>query len=302
MLITIDTQKGRAAAKLLYGCFNTIGIFGVKDMPENLLPNNVQRGSLDQILFLTLTVSIDYMRDADVLWNNSRKTHTDPDTNYLFNPKALSEINFQLIKRDLQKHHVALRPDKDANIWRTAGISFYKKWDGDPRNFLADCGWDAPKILNRLKTDYHIYNNHPRNDFPYLRGDKIGPLWLRMLRDNAGITQLKNLDQVPIPVDVHVARSTLCMGIVKGQYKGSMNRMYEYIRKAWFESVRELRVGEREMIALDIDESLWHLSKLGCTHRDTITGQCPVFTLCEAKTFCLPGKVFVGKGMVEVDT
>lgn len=56
------------------------------------------------------------------------------------------------------------------------------------------------------------------------------------------------------------------------------------------------------MIALDADEPLWHLSRYGCTKRDKITGNCPVFNRCEAKEFCIKGKIALQKNVVELDT
>jgi len=47
--------------------------------------------------------------------------------------------------------------------------------------FLEACNWNSLKILKRLKSE----------NFSYLGGNKIGPLWLRMLRDNVGISKLK---------------------------------------------------------------------------------------------------------------
>jgi len=44
---------------------------------------------------------------------------------------------------------------------------------------------------------------------------------LRMLRDNVGIKKLKNLDKVPIPVGIQVARATLAIGVVRGKFNGS---------------------------------------------------------------------------------
>jgi hypothetical protein len=62
-------------------------------MPENIEPAGIVRGSLEHLMFITLTVSIDYMRDANVLLGNSRKTYEDPDTRYLFDPKSIKEVN-----------------------------------------------------------------------------------------------------------------------------------------------------------------------------------------------------------------
>jgi len=302
MSIIIDSERGKKIAKLLYTSFSTTGIHGRTDMPEDIMPNGVARGSLEHIFFITLTVSIDYQRDAPSLWASSRKTFEDPETRYLFNPKLLNETPFDKIIEDMQKYGLSKKPQKDAYIWRTVGITFYKKWEGNPCNFLEDCNWDSRRILERLKDDTHIYNGRKVPDYPYLRGPKIGPLWLRMLRDNVGITQLRNLEKVPIPVDIHVARATLSTGIVRGQFRGRLDEVFEYIRKAWFESVTVVIIKNRPMIALDLDEPLWHLSKYGCSNRDKTTGYCPVFHRCEAREFCIRGKVKIENNFVELET
>lgn len=298
MNLIIDTDRGSRTAKILQRAFETTGIHGQREMPEDVFPVGVVHGSLEHILFITLTVSIDYQRDADDLWESSRKTFQDMSTRYLFDPKALHENPPRKIVQDMMKYKLSKKPEKDADIWRTVGVSFLKKWQGDPRNFLTDCDWDAVKILARLKTDQHLYKNRPKSDYPYLRGNKIGPLWLRMLRDNIGLTEIRNLDRVPIPVDIHVARATLALGIVKGSYQGNLEIIYESIRKAWFESVRGLEADGRPMIALDVDEPLWHLSRYGCTDRDKLSGKCPHYWRCEVKEFCTPGRLEVSSNQV----
>lgn len=302
MGLVIDSERGKKVAKLLYNLFSTVGIHGRNDMPEDIMPKGVIRESLEQLIFITLTVSIDYQRDAIALWNASRKTFEDPETRYLFDPKALHENLPRKIIEDMQKYGLSKKPQKDAYIWRMVGVTFYKKWNGDPRNFLQSCNWDAPIILERLKKDIHLYNGRQAPDYPYLRGDKIGPLWLRMLRDNVGITKLENLDKVPIPVDIHVARATLTTGVVGGQFKGNLNELFKYIRKAWFESVKGLNAKNRSMIALDIDGPLWHLSKYGCTKRDKNTGKCTFYHRCGVKEFCIEGRVKIEGSIVEVET
>lgn len=299
----IDYQRGRMLAGLLWETFNTKGVFGRKEMPEDKPPENVERGSLEHLLFITLTVSIDYQRDAPALWESSRKTYEDPETRYLFNPKLLHQISFDKIVQDMRKYGLSQKTQKDAYIWRTIGVTFYKKWGGNPLNFLKQCNWDALIILEHLKNDIHIYRGEPVPDYPYLRGAKIGPVWLRMLRDNVGITKLKNLDKVPIPVDVHIARATLTTGVVRGSAKMTLEKMIKYIKNAWFESVKGLSVKNRPMVALDVDEPLWHLSKYGCSkHRDKFTGDCSRYDCCPAKEFCVKGMVKIENGLVELET
>lgn len=302
MSIVIDSERGKRVAELLYNSFSTVGIHGRIVMPEDITPNSVERGSLNHIFFITFTVSIDYQRDALSLWESSRKTFDDPETRYLFDPKLLHETPFRKIVEDMQKYKLSKKPQRDANIWRRVGVTFYEKWGGDPRNFFQACNWDSLLILRRLWNDKHIRSGRQVSDYPYLRGPKIGPLWLRMLRDNVGITQLINLENVPIPVDRHIARATLTTGVVRGEFSGRLDELFEYIREAWFESVEGLWINNRAMIALDVDEPLWHLSKYGCKNRDKTTGHCSLFNRCEVREFCIKGKVKIENSVVELET
>lgn len=302
MTVTIDSDRGKKLAKLLHNSFATTGILGHTEMPEDVLPSGAERGSLDHLLFITLTVSIDYQREANALWKVSRRSFEDPKIRYLYDPESLHLAPPRKVVEDMQKYGLSKKPKKDAFIWRTVGVTFFKKWQGDPRLFLDDCEWNSPTALKRLKQDTHSYAGRQVPDYPYLRGDKIGPLWLRMLRDNVGVTKLRELEAVPIPVDIHVARSSLTTGVVRGEYSGNLSGLFEHIRKAWFESVDGLTVKDRSMIALDVDEPLWHLSKYGCTVRNENTGHCPYLSTCEAKEFCVKGRVKILKTDVELDT
>lgn len=297
-----DVHRGKHLARLLYHSFATTGIHGKTEMPEDILPAGIMDGSLEHLLFITLTVSIDYQRDASALWAISRQTFEDPETRYLFNPASLHSTRPGQIKQDMQKYGLSKKMNGDPHIWRTIGVTFHKKYNGNPLNFLEDCHWDSLMILHRLQNETHLYEEKEVPDFPYLRGNKIGPLWLRMLRDNVGIEKLKNLELVPIPVDIHIARATLATGVVKGSFSGNLVSLFERLRMAWAESVRGLYVKNRPMIALDVDEPLWHLSKYGCTKRDKITGKCPSVTSCEAKKFCISGSIEINKNHIELRT
>jgi hypothetical protein len=48
------------------------------------------------------------------------------------------------------------------------------------------------------------------------------------------------------------------------------------------------------MIALDVDEPLWHLSRNGCTLRDPENGACPKRAGCPVADLCWPGRIKVG--------
>jgi len=300
--LKIDKERATEIARLLHHAFSTTGIHGRNDMPADTLPVGVKRGSLEHLLFITLTVSINYQRDANVLWNVSRKTFEDPETRYLYDPEALHITRFDKVVGDMQKYGLSKKPRKDPSIWKTVGVTFYKKWEGDPRKFLGDSEWDALTILRRLKEDSHLYRGRSIPDYPFLRGNKLGPYWVRMLRDNTGINRITNLEKVPIPVDIHVARATLATGVVYGQFSGKLTELFGYIREAWFQGVQGLKLKNRPMIALDVDKPLWHLSKYGCTKRDQLTGDCPLFPACETKDFCTGGKIKIQGNYAELNT
>ena len=149
----IDPERGRLAARVLYDAFRTTGIHGHNEMPEDILPIGVIRGSLEHLIFITLTVSIDKLRDANQLWEASRKTFEDPNSHYLYQLSELSSVPINKIVADMQVYGLSRRYNDDADYWRRNGITFDKAWKRDPRNFLEACAWDALSILRRLKKD-----------------------------------------------------------------------------------------------------------------------------------------------------
>ncbi|MEE9500554.1 MAG: hypothetical protein V3V48_00620 [Candidatus Aminicenantaceae bacterium] len=73
--LKIDLEKGKQVARILFDKFNSEeGIFGHNVMPEDILWDSdlsgikVEKGSYDYLMFITMIVSIDYMRNADKLW------------------------------------------------------------------------------------------------------------------------------------------------------------------------------------------------------------------------------------------
>jgi len=115
-------------------------------------------------------------------------------------------------------------------------------------------------------------------------------LWLRILRDIAGLENLKNLEKIPIPVDVHIARASNFLGVIKNNdgsilKEDKLPKCYGNIRDAWSKSVEGLNINGKEIIALDMDEPLWLLSRYGCSKIDKenskkLCSDCVVKDLC----------------------
>lgn len=288
----VDVEKARQIAQTFYAAFapGGAGIFGEHSMPEDLLPEGLIPGSRDQLNFLTLTISVDYMRDATELWRSARGAWADTTTRYLFDPATVVQTPINNLKADLVNTGVALRPNRDGNAWATICGTLSRKWTSDVKTFLADCGFDGPTILTRVYRDGAWSDSCWSPDFPLLRGPKIGPLWVRMLRDNA-LLELSGLEDVPIPVDVHVMRATLCSGAIRGRFRGSPEPLKIAVRELWRAATKGLQHPDgKSMIPLDVDEPLWTLSRLGCSQRgNSPRASCP--SNCVLAPGCVEGRI-----------
>jgi hypothetical protein len=194
----------------------------------------------------------------------------------------------------LRNYGLSRKHDRDAGFWRTVATSFLKKWAGDPRRLLETCRYEAPAILEHLVQDNHLEAGEEKRDFPSLRGPKIAPLWVRMLRDNVGLP-IKRIEEVPIPVDVHIARATFSLGVLRGTLRVSFAEIITPVQNVWAAAAQGT-----EYIALDYDAPLWHLSKFGCSRRHG--EECPRADECPVAAYCVAGKVKMTGSTVELAT
>jgi len=299
--LTKDIRKAKQVAKILHSKFNSQeGIFGHNTMPEDLKPNTIKWGSeisgasqYEYLMFITMVVSIDYMRDANKLWESGRRTFDDTSTKWLFFPKEIVKHNIEDVKKSMQKYKLSKRPNKDTKIWFKVAESLNNFYDGNPLNIVKEVNFDASKISNKK------FDPTFKERFPYFAGRKIFPLWIRMLKDNININ-MKNLDKVPLPVDVHVSRSTFTTGALKGEYNGNINNeIYNLIYEVWRAAINQLN-DSNLTYALQLDEPLWHLSKYGCSKRKELI--CPKQGDCPVGRFCVSGDIKITSGNISIKT
>jgi hypothetical protein len=116
-------------------------------MPEDEPPPGVQGGSLDLVLFITLTVAIDYQRDADALWESSRKTFANAETRYVFDPAAVHAAEPKWVRADLSKYafqrtekglpYLADRRDHLPQEWREIPVISWRTTAGTRSPFFS---------------------------------------------------------------------------------------------------------------------------------------------------------------------
>ena len=297
--LKINIEKGSQVARILFDKFNSEeGIFGKNVMPEDLMWGSdltgidVMTGSYDHLMFITMVVSIDYMRDANKLWEAGRETMENDETRWLFQPETVKDKTLDEIISAMKKNKLSQKHNKDADIWKRVSASFDSLYDANPMNLINECEQDALKIYEKK------YDLRFKKDFPSLSGNKIFPLWIRMLHDNIGIN-LKNLERIPIPVDVHIARATFTTGCLWGEYTGTIEEISSKIDDAWKKIIRDIEHPKLKY-SLQMDESLWHLSKYGCRFRKD--NFCPQKSDCPVCDLCIEGLVHVSSGGIKVKT
>lgn len=213
--------------------------------PEYNLPPGMKQSSEEQLLFLTLTVSLDYMRDAAKLWKQSYDTWLDNKKKWVFNSKLVTENGLEKLTI-LFKEINDQRPSKDAKIWFTICKKLLE-FDGSVYKLLKNLKFDALDISD--------YLDNYKKDFPFLSGYKIKPLWLRMMNDTASI-KLKRIEEVPLPIDVHTARMTLKI-VFSENFDGKITKeLRERTQKAW-----KIILDNTPIYPLQIDEPLWMMGK-----------------------------------------
>ncbi len=164
--------------------------------------------------FLTFIAAMDRARDATRLWNNGIELYQAyPE---LFEPAEASAIPISTLRERLSQYGVSQRHGPDSSAWNVIARSLAA--GGNPVSRVVDSGvGNAGELLSYLRTSYR-----GQSRFPLLRGQKIGPMWIRMLVAPGG-AKIDNIEVIPVAVDVHVRRVTGNLGVL-GAQGGLANR------------------------------------------------------------------------------
>ena len=278
MLLKTNPARTQRIMEILLEWYyqNPDGIYAGSYEPELILPKGTKQGSYEQLMFYTLTVAIDYQRSASDLWDAGRRTMEDEKSRWVFYPKEVAKRSFEELVENLAKYKLSKKTNRDAKIWQTICLSLLELFEGNPRKLFEKYDYDALQIFNAMRSQYG-------KKFPYLAGStgtsKILSLWIRILHEAAKI-EFKNLNQIPMPIDIHTARATITTGCLVGDFKGSFNVLVEMAKSAWVEACQGTK-----FYPLRLDEALWNLSRNGCSNY-TLGKPCPVRNECKLANFC----------------
>lgn len=181
------------------------GELGGEVMPEDANPG-LDRSSLENYLYFTLPMALNYQRNSYTLWESSLKTYEDSETRFVFNPKECVNRSFEEVQYALTKYKVALQKQKQTEIWISLCHTFLELFDGDIRKLFDQFHNDVHKIRNFIQKEN-------KKKFPYLSGTKICNYWLYVICQYTD-REYQNMECLTVAPDTHVVQATYKLGLI----------------------------------------------------------------------------------------
>lgn len=233
--------------KNLYNAYKQ-GKLGGEFMPEDENPS-LPIDSIQNYLYFTLPMALNYQRNSYKLWESANKTYNDPNTNFIFNPKIVIRASFEEVQTALIKYSLALQKEKQTQIWITLCNTIENLLDGDIRNLFINCNYDVNKIRTYMQVEH-------KKDFPYLSGNKLCNYWMYVIYQYTD-TKYTNREALTIAPDIHVLRSSVKLEIISQKDFDSSNAQITCINN-WNKILKGTKFAP-----IDIHTPLWLWGRSG---------------------------------------
>ena len=207
------------------------GKLGGEVMPEDANPH-FERSSLENYLYFTLPMALNYQRNSYTLWESALKTYNDNETRFVFNPKICLEKSFEEVQYALTKYKVALQKQKQTEIWLTLCNTFTELFDGNIRKLFDSLNNDVDKIRNFIQKDN-------KKKFPYLSGTKICNYWMYVIYQYTD-RKYKNIEKLTVAPDTHVCKATHKLGLITEDEFNS-NNVQQIVIDRWQELFKDTK-------------------------------------------------------------
>ena len=225
--------------------------------------------------FLTFVSAMDRARDATRLWQAaSDLRQASPE---VFDPDLACKMSQATLSVLLSAAGVSQRHRVDAEAWHTIAGRLAAR-TGAVAKVVDHGAGDAAELLADLRS--RDRNGRPR--FPLLRGNKIAPMWIRIIA-NPGGARITAIDAIPVAVDVHVRRVTENLAVADTQGH-PLKAAKPAIQQAWRSAVNVVRIGGPKGIAdtcAALDPALWFYGKHGCSHCERQGKRVPIGRACD---------------------
>ena len=224
------------------------GLLGGEVMPEDANPH-LAKDSLENYLYFTLPMALNYQRNSYSLWQSALQTYHDAETRFIFDPWQCLASSFADVQRAITKYKLALQRQKQTEIWIKLCETLAANFAGDIRTLFDENNNDIERIKRYVQTEH-------KKEFPYLSGVKICNYWLYVLYQYTD-RSFHNLDALTVAPDTHVCKASLKLGLITEDDFRSSNVQAGVI-DAW----KEL-FANTEYKPIDIHTPLWLWSRNG---------------------------------------
>lgn len=200
----MNDKKILKEIEILYNMYKN-GDLGGEIMPEDENPG-LDKSSSENYLYFTLPMALNYQRNSYSLWKSANETYKDPKTNFVFDPKKVTESSFEEVQKALTKYKVALQQNKQTEIWIKLCKSIVELYDGDIRKLFDEYDNRVENIRNYIQK-----TNKAR--FPYLSGNKLCNYWLYVIYQYTD-RKYKDIENLTVAPDTHVIKATKRLGLI----------------------------------------------------------------------------------------
>ncbi len=253
---------------------------GWQGLPEVYVTDNLVKQGATEIevrLFTTFTAALDRARDADALWKAAERLFLSHK--WAFIPEEVVAKSQDDLTMILKSFNVSQRHKPDSNAWKTIACSLLNQKESVPiREAIYNGHGEASQLLKTLS----IYNYQGKACFPFLRGPKIGPMWIRILVC-PGKAHIDNIVKLPVSVDVQVRKVSEYLGITDTVNLPFNEAVRNTIQDTWHKEVQQhgsIGPGILANTSSALDPALWFFGKWGCTHCENSGNKQPISEIC----------------------
>ncbi len=264
MSITIETDYKRAVevSKAAIGMLEKkVYPFSEEDVfPDAIVPEGMEKGSLNHALFLFYAVSLDRGRYSKTVYKKCRQMWQ------LLNFAELPNLHESHIRDFLHKHFE--KPSSETTFgdpvgtWVTNSQKLQEKYENDPRKLKADTIEKTCKNIREFK-GFGTEN----------------PWLLTKNYVKAGIWGFP-LSELNIKIDRHVINISLGTGVikVKGVEEIKYNLLVPYLSGVYSEVIKN------ELISpIELNDALWAIGSYACKENNTLYCMCNCNIKCTTR-------------------
>jgi len=223
------------------------GELGQTTMPEDTNPGFSKKQTEERLCYFSLPMALNYQRDSYTLWKNALKTYEDTETRDVFCVQAVSKMTEQEVRGKLQKHKLALQPNKHIQTWIRISSTIDVEW-GSFSQLIQSTSNDFLQLK-------HLLQHRHKKGFPYLSGPKIFNYWSFILSSYCDVN-FSNKEFIEIAPDTHITKCSVKLGVITEDEAGVLSR--DEISERW----RELLDGHG-ITPIEMHAPLWFWSKNG---------------------------------------